>query len=188
MRSLAAWTSERAELRQQQETKNLLQEHDLQQAHDELLAINEKLLDTLILYGSVRAQGNQKKVLSNWISEQGTFLRNTIEEQTEKVRSNLMRSLTDAVAPLLQEVIQKKAVTDFCNLLEKVALRSTLESSVIKVPTGLNDAMLSEIQRRGLTVQLETVEGREITYDSGETSFQTIMSDAVEELEGILTT
>jgi hypothetical protein len=186
MRSLAAWSNERVESLQQEELDDQSRVLEQQQIQEELLAINEQLLATMMLYGSIRAQDNQKKVLSDWISEQGSFIRTTIEEQTENVRSNLMRSLTNAVAPLLQDVIQKKAISDFCNVLEKVALRATLESSAIKIPTGLNDAVLDELRRRGLTVQMDVVEGGELSFDSGETSFKTTMGDAALELEGIL--
>jgi hypothetical protein len=186
MRSLAAWSICKEEIHQRQELMNHSQEQERQNIQDELLAINEKLLDTIMLYGSARVHHQQKKVLNDWISEQGDIIRFTIDEQTEKIRSSLTRSLADAVGPLLKDVIEKQAVVDFCSMIEKVAFRSISESSVINVPMGLHEAMLAEIQRRGLKVQMDAAEGQEITFESGETSFQTTIGDAVVELEGIL--
>jgi hypothetical protein len=186
MRSLAAWSINRRQHARQDEPAEFHSSEDATWIKEELLVIGDTLLDTLMLYGSVRMRGFQKQAYRQWVVEQGDLVSATISDQTEKIRSSLVRSLSDAVRPLLTDVIDKKAVSDFCGVMETVALRSTLDSAVITVPQRLHGLMLEELRRRGLQLHVESGDVGEIAFDSKETSLRSKIGDTVEELDGIL--
>jgi len=186
MKSLSAWSVDRDDaVRTEQLQATERAEVELEFASS-LGDISEVLVGTLSFYAIAELQRWQQENLKQWIKHQGDLVQTSISEQTSKLRENLVNAMAGAVEPLLKEVIEKKAVDDFCDALEKTASRSIGENSIISVPERLHAGLLAEMVKRGMQVQVEVSGTEEISIDCGDTHIETRIGTVVEELSGVL--
>lgn len=186
MKSLSAWSVDRDDAAKFQKQASVEQ----RQAGEEFAGLAGQLCDslmkTLTLYELADLQKRQQDSLRSWIRHQGELVQNSISEQAERLRSHLVTAVAGAVEPLLKDVIEKKAIDDFCSVLEKTASRSLLEHSAISVPARLHAALLEELAKRGLKIHAEISGESEISVESGDTRIETKITSVIEELNGVL--
>lgn len=186
MKSLSAWSVDRddaARLRKLASVERLEASGEIEA---ELGCISEMLMGTLTLYELAALQKLQRTSLQQWVKRQGDLVQSSISDQTARLSSNLLDALAGAVEPLLTEVIERKAIDDFCGILEKAASRSLLENSCISVPARLHTALQNEMLRRGLNLEAKESGDNEISVAFGDTHIETKIGSVVEELNGVL--
>lgn len=186
MKSLSAWSVDREDAQKQQISASLERDAALERFSGEIADMSDVLIKTLSLYEVAESQRRQHESIKRWLSQQGDMVRTSIESQTRKLKSSLVSALTSAVGPLLKDVIEKRAVDDFCGVLEMAAGKSLFENSVVSVPPRLHDALVEELQKRGLKVRVEPVDGQEIAIEANDTRVESRIASAVDELNGVL--
>lgn len=186
MKSLSAWfvDREKAETRIEVSAseKSLLHE----QISADLNLLADMLLKSLAIYEVMAAQERQNEALKNWVRAQGGLLKSSIDQQAEKLKSGLVSAVSGAIGPLLKNVVEKKAVDDFCHVLEQVTGKFVLENATITVPEKLHDVLLRVMQEKGLQVKVVPSNCDEISLVSGDTRLETQIGAFSDELNGVL--
>jgi hypothetical protein len=185
MKSFVAWSHDRSDKKRDDGAKSAPEPHEFITVELELHALREELLATLMLYEVARSHENQKVSVRRWMIDQSIIVQSALDEKIESIRTGLVRALSDATLPLLNEVVEKKAVEDFCAVIERVAAKKTTEGPIVKVPSRLHDTMKSELQRRGILVATEVFDEREILFEQGDTCVQSQIGASVDELHRI---
>jgi hypothetical protein len=186
MKSLSAWSADREDAAKLHKSTSEEQHDAAVELEAEIGAISDTLMKTLTLYELAALQKLQRAALRQWVQRQGELVETSITEQTSRLRANLVNAVANAVEPLLKEVIEKKAIDDFCDAMEKAASRSVFENSVISVPARLHAALQEEMQKRGLKIEAKESGDEEISVASGDTHIETKIVSVVEELSGVL--
>ncbi|MBL8791153.1 MAG: hypothetical protein JNM45_11680 [Rhizobiales bacterium] len=186
MKSWSAWSVDREDAARLQKSNSVEQLDAAGEFEAEIGAISDTLMKTLTLYELAALQKLQRATLRQWVKRQGELVETSISEQAARLRSNLVNAVAGAVEPLLKEVIEKKAIDDFCDVMEKAASRSIFENSIISVPARLHAALQEELQKRGLKLEAKESGEEEISVAMGDTHIETRIGSVVEELNGVL--
>ncbi|MFT3672954.1 hypothetical protein [Aestuariivirga sp.] len=186
MKSWSAWSVDREDAAKLQQSTSVEQQDAAQEIEAEIGAISDTLMKTLTLYELAALQKLQRATLRQWVKRQGELVETSISEQTDRMRSNLVNAVAGAVEPLLKDVIEKKAIDDFCDVMERAATRSVFENSIISVPARLHAALQEELLKRGLKLEAKESAEEEISVASGDTHIETKIGSVVEELNGVL--
>ena len=186
MKSLSAWSVDREDAARIGRLEEFEREEAAVEFDAALGDISTILMETISLYALADMQRRQKEMLQQWVTRQGDLVQSSISEQSSRLKESLVSAMANAVEPLLRDVIEKKAIDDFCDALEKAAAKTADDNAVVTVPQRLHTALLEEMTKRGLQVRVQSAESEEISVECGHTHIETKILTVVEELNGVL--
>jgi hypothetical protein len=187
MKLLSKWSAERGETRRTPAGMKLNSAQQREFEISESIAkLIEGLFEALLAGQALQAKRDQGIALGSWIRDQAGSVKTAIDSKVKEMRAHLIVTVTGAVRPLMADVIEQKAIAEFCGLLEKSLARSLSADAVIEVPEPLHGAFIDEMKRHGLDCQVRTTAGTEVVLQLADTRVETRMELAKSNLQEAL--